>query len=57
MLYDAVLLASDELMKKQHGRKALIILSDGVDTGSKTSLTSAIAAAQRRHAGLLHSLR
>ena len=47
MLYDAVLLASDELMKKQHGRKALIILSDGVDTGSKTSLTSAIASAQR----------
>jgi VWFA-related protein len=46
MLYDAVLLASDELMKKQHGRKALIILSDGVDTGSKTSLTSAIASAQ-----------
>jgi VWFA-related protein len=47
MLYDAVLLASDELMKKQHGRKALIILSDGVDTGSKTDLTSAIASAQR----------
>jgi VWFA-related protein len=47
MLYDAVLLASDELMKKQHGRKALIILSDGVDVGSKTSVTSAIASAQR----------
>ena len=46
-LYDAVLLASDELMKKQHGRKALIVLSDGVDNGSKVSLTSAIEAAQR----------
>src|ERR1700719_1923259 len=33
-LYDAVFLASNELMKKQQGRKALIILSDGVDRGS-----------------------
>ncbi|MBZ5592547.1 MAG: VWA domain-containing protein [Acidobacteriia bacterium] len=46
-LYDAVLLASDEIMKKQHGRKALIVLSDGVDNGSKVSLTSAIETAQR----------
>src|SRR5262249_35065124 len=46
-LYDAVLLGSDEIMKKQTGRKAMIILSDGVDTGSKVSLTSCIEAAQR----------
>jgi VWFA-related protein len=46
-LYDAVLLASDELMKKQTGRKALILLTDGVDTGSKVTLDSAIEAAQR----------
>jgi len=46
LLYDAVFLASDELMKKQQGRKALIILSDGVDRGSKESLETAIAAAQ-----------
>jgi VWFA-related protein len=46
-LYDAALLASDELMKKQSGRKALILLSDGVDTGSKVSLASAIESAQR----------
>jgi VWFA-related protein len=46
-LYDAVFLASNELMKKQQGRKALIILSDGVDRGSKTSLESAIESAQR----------
>ena len=46
-LYDAVFLASDELMQKQQGRKALIILSDGVDTGSKLTLTRAIEAAQR----------
>jgi len=46
-LYDAVYLASDELMSKQKGRKALIILSDGVDIGSIESLTTAIATAQR----------
>jgi VWFA-related protein len=46
-LYDAVLLASDELMKKQEGRKALIVLSNGVDTGSKVSIGQAIESAQR----------
>ncbi len=47
VLYDAVLLASDELMRNQAGRKALIILSDGVDTGSKVSINEAIESAQR----------
>jgi VWFA-related protein len=47
LLYDAAYLASDELMKKQQGRKALIILSDGVDSGSKLSLDTAIASAQK----------
>jgi len=46
-LYDAVFLASNELMKKQQGRKAIIILSDGVDHGSKTYLDGAIESAQR----------
>lgn len=46
-LYDALFLASDELMSKQKGRKALIILSDGVDSGSKESLVKSIEAAQR----------
>jgi len=47
LLYDAVYLASDELMNKQKGRKALIILSDGVDHGSKEELAEAIETAQR----------
>ena len=47
LLYDAVYLASDELMKKQQGRKALIVLTDGVDRGSKESLAEAIETAQR----------
>jgi VWFA-related protein len=47
LLYDAVYLAADELMGKQQGRKALIILSDGVDHGSKETLATAIETAQR----------
>jgi VWFA-related protein len=47
LLYDAIYLASDELMKKQTGRKAVIVLSDGVDRGSTESLETAIATAQR----------
>jgi VWFA-related protein len=47
LLYDAVLRASDEIMKKQTGRKALIVLSDGVDFGSEATVNDAIEAAQR----------
>ena len=47
LLYDAIYLSADEMMGKQHGRKALIILSDGVDHGSRESLTTAIETAQR----------
>lgn len=46
-LYDAIYLASNELMKNQKGRKSLIVLTDGVDRGSKETLVSAIEAAQR----------
>jgi len=47
LLYDAVLLGSNEIMSKQQGRKAVILLTDGVDRGSKTPLTGAIESAQR----------
>jgi VWFA-related protein len=46
-LYDAIYLASNELMSKQKGRKAEIVLSDGRDTGSKISIEQAIESAQR----------
>ncbi len=46
-LYDAVYLASDEIMRKQQGRKAVVILTDGVDHGSRVSLDTAIETAQR----------
>lgn len=45
-LYDSVFLASDEIVGKQKGRSALILLTDGDDRGSKESLTSAIESAQ-----------
>jgi VWFA-related protein len=47
LLYDAIYLASEEVIKKQQGRKALIVLSDGVDHGSKETLVDAIKTAQR----------
>jgi VWFA-related protein len=46
-LYDSVYLACNELMLKQQGRKAVIVLSDGVDRGSKVTLERAIESAQR----------
>jgi VWFA-related protein len=46
-LYDAIFLASNQLMQKQHGRKALVLLTDGEDRGSMETLQSSIAAAQR----------
>jgi VWFA-related protein len=47
LLYDAVYLASNEITKKQQGRKAEVALTDGVDHGSKETLESAIESAQR----------
>jgi len=46
-LYDAIFLASDELMKPKDGRKALVVFSDGVDHGSKETLNDAVDAADR----------
>jgi VWFA-related protein len=47
LLYDAVCFASKELMKTHQGRKALFVLSDGIDQGSKETLAGAVEAAQR----------
>lgn len=47
LLYDAIYLASQDVIQKQQGRKTLIVLSDGVDHGSKESIDIAIETAQR----------
>ena len=47
VLYDAVLQASRDIMANQTGRKAVIVLTDGVDTGSQASVGEAIESAVR----------
>jgi len=47
LLYDGIFLASDEMLSKQVGRKAVVVLTDGVDQGSREKLKDAIEAAQK----------
>lgn len=47
LLYDAVYLASNELMKSREGRKVLVLVTDGEDQGSRSSLAGSLAAAER----------
>ena len=49
-LYDAVYLACHDELASEAGRKAIIILSDAEDTGSKMSLDDAVESAQRSDA-------
>ena len=49
-LYDAIYLACHDELATEAGRKAVIILSDAEDTGSKMSLDESIEAAQRSDA-------
>ena len=51
-LYDAIFLASDELMKPKDGRKALVVFSDGVDRGSKESISEALDAAEHANVSI-----
>ena len=46
-LYDAVYLAAREKLGQEVGRKAIIVVSDGMDFGSSTKERAAIDAAQR----------
>ena len=50
LLYDAVFLASNQKLKQEVGRKAIILLTDGFDEGSRTKERKAIEAAQRADA-------
>jgi VWFA-related protein len=47
LLFDAVKIASEQTMRKQKGRKAFIMLSDGGDYRSRASIGTAIEYAQR----------
>ena len=47
LLYDSIFLAADEVLKGLDGRKAVILLSDGVDYGSKVTLERAVETTQK----------
>jgi VWFA-related protein len=47
LLYDAVYLASDEKLKNEVGRKAIVLITDGDDQGSTYNIRTAIEAAQK----------
>lgn len=49
-LFDAVYLASNDKLAREAGRKAIVILSDGVDTTSKYDMGKAMIAAQKSNA-------
>ncbi|MGB7133722.1 MAG: VWA domain-containing protein [Acidobacteriaceae bacterium] len=50
LLYDAVYQVSNDKMRAETGRKALILLTDGEDEGSDTKPKQAIAAAENANA-------
>ena len=50
LLFDAVYLASNEKLKSEVGRKAMILITDGEDQGSTYNVRNAIESAQRADA-------
>ncbi len=50
LLYDAVYLGAHDKLSTEVGRKAMILLTDGEDQGSQTSIREAIEAAQKADA-------
>lgn len=50
LLYDAIYLSSHDMLSKEVGRKAMIILTDGQDEGSRLKIQDAIEASQKADA-------
>jgi VWFA-related protein len=50
ILYDAVYLAANDMLAKEVGRKAIVLITDGDDQGSRETEKSAIEAAQKADA-------
>jgi VWFA-related protein len=50
VLYDAVYLAAHDVLASESGRKAIILITDGEDEGSKLNIKDAIEAAQKADA-------
>jgi VWFA-related protein len=49
LLYDAINLAANEKLNQETGRKAMVVLTDGEDEGSRTKIGEAIAAAEKNN--------
>jgi VWFA-related protein len=47
LLYDAVYLSAHDMLSKEVGRKAMVLLTDGQDEGSKLKIQDAIEASQK----------
>jgi VWFA-related protein len=50
LLYDAVYLSAHDMLAKEVGRKAMVLLTDGQDEGSRLKIKDAIEAAQKADA-------
>lgn len=50
VLYDAIYLAATEKLRTEVGRKVIVVITDGVDEGSKLPISEAVAAAQKSDA-------
>jgi len=50
VLYDAIYLAASEKLRTEVGRKVIVVITDGVDEGSKLELRAALEAAQKADA-------
>jgi VWFA-related protein len=50
VLYDAVYVAANEKLKGEVGRKVIVLITDGMDEGSKLKIQDAVEAAQKADA-------
>ena len=50
VLYDAVYLAANDKLKGEVGRKVIVVITDGVDEGSRLTINQAVEAAQKSDA-------
>jgi VWFA-related protein len=50
VLYDAIFLAANDKLRTEVGRKVIVVITDGVDQGSRLTLNQAVEAAQKADA-------
>ncbi len=50
VLYDAIYLAANDKLRTEVGRKVIVVITDGVDEGSRLTLNQAVEAAQKADA-------